>query len=294
MPSQKLQGTDNMPGMSRRTFLKLFGLAATATPLTAVGGYVYATEYEPGWLEVTNVELTLPRLAPQFNGFRLVQFSDIHRDEWMTPQRIRDVIFHVNRLRPDAVVMTGDLASGVLREVAEELKQLLGQLETPTYAVPGNWDHWGYLPVWDEIMRESGIVNLTNTHFSLEREGAWLHIAGVDDALLGNPQLDYVVSQMPAEGTAILLVHEPDFADVTLQAGRFDLQLSGHSHGGQVDLPFFGPQYLPEMAAKYYRGLYQAGSFYLYVNRGVGMIRHNIRFNCRPEITAFTLFSPNF
>jgi hypothetical protein len=140
-------------------------------------------------------------------------------------------------------------------------------------------------------MQETGITNLTNTHFTLERDGALLHIAGVDDALVGIPQLDTVVSQLPAEGAAILLAHEPDFADMTLQTQRFDLQLSGHSHGGQVDLPFFGPQYLPEMATKYWRGLYKTSDFYLYVNRGVGMVRQAIRFNCRPEITVFTLLS---
>lgn len=282
-----------MAGISRRTFLKLFGVTATATPLAGVGGYFYATEHEPTWLEISNVELILPRLPAQFNGFRLVQISDIHHDEWMTSDRVLDIISQINGLLPDAVVITGDFVTGGLRVVAEELKMVFSQLAPPTYAVPGNWDHWGYVPVLDEIMRETGIVNLTNTHFTLEREGALLHLAGVDDVLQGNPQLDSVVAQLPNEGAAILLVHEPDFADLTLQTGRFDLQLSGHSHGGQVDLPFLGPQYLPEMATKYWRGLYQAGGFYLYVNRGLGMIRQKIRFNCRPEITIFTYLSPN-
>ncbi|HLA43307.1 MAG TPA: metallophosphoesterase [Aggregatilineales bacterium] len=282
-----------MAGISRRTFLSLMGLTVTAPPLAAAGGYYYATEYEPDWIEITQIELTLPRLAPQFNGFRLVQFSDIHRDEWMTPTRVADVINQVNLQLPDAIVLTGDLVTGLIRDVASDMTQALSELIAPTYSVPGNWDHWGYIPRWEQLMEESGIVNLMNRHSSIEREGQVLHIAGLDDALQGTPQLDMVASQIPSEGAAILLMHEPDFADITIKNGRFDLQLSGHSHGGQVNIPLLGPQYLPEMGQKYVRGLYQAGSFQLYVNRGVGMVREVARFNCRPEITVFTLRSPN-
>jgi hypothetical protein len=278
--------------MRRRTFLKLMGLTATTAPLAAAGGYVYATEYEPDWVEITEVELTLPRLAPQFDGFRLVQFSDIHRDEWMTPNRLVAIVQQVNGLSADAIAITGDFVTGRLRDVAEELKRVLGSITVPTFAVPGNWDHWGHIPVWDEIMEESGVISLKNRHYTLERDGVRLHMAGVDDVLEGTPQLDQLVAGLPPDGAAIFLVHEPDFADLTLKTGRFDLQLSGHTHGGQVDIPLLGPQYLPEMGTKYVRGLYEAGNFYLYVNRGVGMIRRNIRFNCRPEITVFTLWSP--
>jgi predicted MPP superfamily phosphohydrolase len=87
------------------------------------------------------------------------------------------------------------------------------------------------------------------------------------------------------------MAHEPDFADERAETGRFDLQISGHSHGGQVDLPFIGAPVLPLWAHKYSRGLYQVRNMYQYTNVGVGMTPPYIRFNCRPEITVFTLES---
>ena len=84
----------------------------------------------------------------------------------------------------------------------------------------------------------------------------------------------------------------PDYADISANAGRFDLQLSGHSHGGQVNLPFLGPPVLPLYGRKYPKGLYQVRNMFQYTNRGVGVIPPSVRFNCRPEITALTLFAP--
>ncbi|OQY86641.1 MAG: serine/threonine protein phosphatase, partial [Anaerolineae bacterium UTCFX3] len=88
---------------------------------------------------------------------------------------------------------------------------------------------------------------------------------------------------------AILLAHEPDFADVSAATGRFGLQISGHTHGGQVDIPLIGPPILPEMGKKYPSGLYNVNGMLLYTNRGVGVTTVNARFNCRPEITIYIL-----
>jgi len=98
-----------------------------------------------------------------------------------------------------------------------------------------------------------------------------------------------VLALLPDEGCAILLAHEPDYADISAPTGRFDLQLSGHSHGGQVILPFIGPPILPSYSHKYPVGQYQVGSMIQYTNRGLGTVAPMVRFNCRPEITVFTL-----
>jgi predicted MPP superfamily phosphohydrolase len=90
---------------------------------------------------------------------------------------------------------------------------------------------------------------------------------------------------------AILLAHEPDFADTSAATGKFDLQVSGHTHGGQVVVPFLGPPVLPYLGQKYHTGLYKIGNMFQYTNRGVGMNRLAVRFNCRPEITMFELES---
>ncbi len=120
---------------------------------------------------------------------------------------------------------------------------------------------------------------------------ARLHVAGVDDYMVGAARPDLVLERLPAEGAAVLLAHEPDFADVSAATGRFDMQISGHSHGGQVRLPVLDPPYLPPHARRYPLGLYRVAGMLQYTNRGVGMLGPHIRLNCRPEITAFT-FEP--
>jgi predicted MPP superfamily phosphohydrolase len=113
----------------------------------------------------------------------------------------------------------------------------------------------------------------------------------VDDIWEGAPRLDEVTAQLSDNGAAILLAHEPDFADTSAATGRFDLQLSGHTHGGQVVLPFMGAPILPYLGRKYGSGLYKVGEMLQYTNRGVGMARLPIRINCPPEITLFVLES---
>jgi predicted MPP superfamily phosphohydrolase len=108
---------------------------------------------------------------------------------------------------------------------------------------------------------------------------------------VGQNRIEKVLEKLPEQGCAILMVHEPDFADESAATGRFDLQISGHSHGGQVNLPLLGAPVLPRFGRKYPQGLYQVGSMYQYTNRGVGMTPPYIRINCRPEITVFTLES---
>ena len=142
-----------------------------------------------------------------------------------------------------------------------------------------------------QILRESSIIEVGNAVHTLQRSDATLHIAGVDDHWERKDRLDLVLDILPQEGAAILLAHEPDFADISAATGRFDLQLSGHSHGGQVIIPFLGPPMLPWFARKYPIGLYKVGDMFQYTNRGVGMIPPTVRFNCRPEITVLTLKS---
>jgi len=159
-------------------------------------------------------------------------------------------------------------------------------------AVLGNHDHWTDADMIHRVIKESGMVDLTNTVHTLDRRSAPLHLAGVDDIWEEHDRLDDVLAQLPYDGAAILLAHEPDFADTSAASGRFDLELSGHSHGGQVILPFVGPLRLPYLGRKYPLGRYQVGPMIQYTNRGVGMISPRVRFNCRPEITVFTLRAP--
>lgn len=158
-------------------------------------------------------------------------------------------------------------------------------------AVLGNHDHWFDPAGVRSVLSEGGVRELANDVLSLHRGSACLHVAGVDDVLVGSDYLDKVLEILPATGPAIILAHEPDFAEQSAESGRFGLQLSGHSHGGQILLPGLGPM-RGEMFRKYPLGRYQVGDMVQYTNRGIGTHVLRLRINCAPEITMVSLHTP--
>ena len=253
----------------------------------------YAAAIEPNWIEVHAVELTLPRLARAFDGYRLVQISDIHAGKWMTEIRLGAILERVNAQEPDLIAITGDFVTRVYRQVPIDIGPVLRRLRARdgVVAVLGNHDYWGPRGprLIQKLIHDTGLIDLNNRSHRLERGGARLYLAGVDTALYHQARLDAVLQRLPDDGAAILLAHEPDFADTSAATGRFDLQISGHSHGGQVRLPWLPPPRLPRLAHKYHTGLYRVGTMLQYTNRGLGMVGVPLRFCARPEITVFTL-----
>lgn len=281
--------------ISRRDFLRIlkhFGAAAFATVAASYYGY----SFEPKWLEITQVEIPLARLPKSFDGFRIAQISDIHIGGWMNRERLAEVLELVREQTPDLVVITGDFVVGhswssaldfAAEDLAAEMLTLTSEYEV--LAVMGNHDHWTDVARVRDIFSRCGIHELKNELHMIIRNGESLCVAGVDDISVGQANLEAFYDRLPLNEDSILLAHEPDYADTAASIGRFGLQLSGHSHGGQVVIPFFGPPILPKWARKYPAGLYQVGEMLLYTNRGVGMTSPFVRFNCRPEITVFTL-----
>lgn len=281
-----------MPEFSRRKFLKLTLAGTFATAGMGVGGYAYARDVEPRWVEVNPLTLQLPRLTPDFNGYRLVQISDIHMGTGMTSDHLAYIVDLVNAQTPDAVAITGDFVThGDLGPLMPALIAPLRRLQAADgiFAVLGNHDHWTDPNAIRAMLVQSGVRDLSNGVHTLSRGGESLHLAGVDDYWERQDKLDDVLAALPADGAALLLAHEPDYADISAATGRFDLQISGHSHGGQFVIPFVGPPVVPTYAEKYPLGRYQVGDMIQYTNRGVGTINPALRFNCRPEITVFTL-----
>jgi predicted MPP superfamily phosphohydrolase len=156
------------------------------------------------------------------------------------------------------------------------------------WAVLGNHDHWTDAAVVAEAVSRAGIRLLRNANGVIRRGAGRLWIAGVDDVLAEQHDLPRALAGIPNGDGVILLAHEPDFADEAALDQRPGLQLSGHSHGGQIRLPFYGATVLPRLARKYPQGLRRVGGMWLYTNRGIGTIDIPIRFNCRPEVTLFT------
>ena len=284
--------------ITRRGFLKFLGSGFIHLTLLSAGGLVYDMWMERGSFSVETVRLTLKRLPRAFSGLRVAQISDIHMGGWMNPDRLQQVADIIKAEHPDLLLITGDFLIGHHFSEAEkqailDLIPILSSLAEaiPSFAVLGNHDYWTSPQAIREMLFTCGIADLTNTVFTLTRENETLHLCGVDDIWRGDVRLDAVIAQLEDNNAAILLAHEPDFADISAATGKFDLQISGHTHGGQVTLPLFGPPVRPYLGQKYPIGLYKVGEMFQYTNRGVGMARLPIRFNCPPEITIFVLES---
>ncbi len=277
--------------MNRRGLYRRVYLGAALGAIVGAGVFLYSRYVEPYWVAVERVTLPLPRLAPPFDGYRIVHISDFHLDGWMTPERLERVVDLVNEQEPDLVAITGDFVSSST-DYLSGLPKPLGRLQAHDgkVAVLGNHDHLNDAAAVRRAISAAGIVDVSNTIHTLRRGEVPLHLCGVDCVMDGYDRLDEVLDDLDnAEpGCAVLLAHEPDFADESAATGRFDLQLSGHSHGGQVRLPLLTPLFLPPLSRRYPAGLYHVGGMYLYTNRGIGA-HPNFRFNCRPEITVFTL-----
>jgi uncharacterized protein len=274
----------------RRALRRILWVAIAAF-LVLSCGWFYASKIEPNWVDIHYVPLTLPRLDPAFNGYQIAQLTDIHADYWMNESRLHYIVSLVNSLQPDAVALTGDFVTYSADIYAPALTAALRQLAPKDVAVAvlGNHDQWSSPEVIRRMLKQSRIVDLSNSAITIHRQNASLHLAGVDDVWTEHDRLDLVLAQLPDAGAAVLLAHEPDFADTSAATGRFDLQMSGHSHGGQVTFPFWGAPRLPRYAEKYPSGRYQIGSMIQYTNRGIGMVHPRVRFNCRPEVTVFVL-----
>ncbi len=249
---------------------------------------VYGYCIEPCWLEVVRVEVTLARLPPAFEGFTIAQLSDLHYGAYTSRRQIARAVAAVNRAHPDLVVLTGDY---ILRRGEEyaPLAEVLAGLRAPSgvYAIMGNHDCPFDLPLREAFAPEH-ITLLLNAAVPLTRGPARCWLMGLDDLWFGIPSPRRALRRVPAEEAVIALMHEPDYAE-TLAHYPVDLQLSGHSHGGQVRLPFHGALIVPENSERHPAGLARVGRLQVYTNRGIGVLGFPFRFNCRPEVTLLTL-----
>ncbi|MYC96055.1 MAG: metallophosphoesterase [Caldilineaceae bacterium SB0661_bin_32] len=277
--------------LTRRRLLQLAGAAAA----TGAAGLGYAGTFEPAWVELREITITLPGLAERLAGFSIAQISDIHLSRFTSASELLAAVTRVNQLQPDVVVLTGDFVGHEARYAAG-LIEPLRILEPPAYAVYGNHDLWTDREAVRAALAETPVTLLVNQKVEA---APGLIIAGLDDAWSGHPRPQVALAGSPSEYTNLLLCHEPDYIDtIRSQEAPVALQLSGHSHGGQVRLPSTRPDgfglatrapVLPHMATRYPIGHYRVGSYQLYTNRGLGVWPLPFRFNCRPEITYLTL-----
>jgi uncharacterized protein len=278
--------------MSRRSLiLRLIKLLLVAIAILFTTT-VYAQGVEPRWLAIKTINVKIAGLDPAFEGYKIVQLTDLHaRSAVMDSQQLVRVARLANQQRPDLIALTGDYITRDAQKSEEMLTNAFRQLQAQdgVVAIMGNHDRNEDSTPIERALQAGNIKLLNNAVYVIDRQSQQLNIAGVDDVWLKRANLPVTIAQLPETGVNILLAHEPDFADTAAASGRFGLQLSGHSHGGQIVLPFT-PRVTPPWGKKYINGLYQVSGMQLYVSPGVGTTGPpQARFNCRPEISVIVL-----
>ncbi|GAB6990700.1 metallophosphoesterase [Paenibacillus pini] len=278
------------------TFFKRLTLLILVLLMSLGAIYYYARYVEPNLLRLEEVSISTS-VTRDLDELRIVQISDIHLGKFYSLDKLSKLVARINGLKPDLVVFTGDLIDNFSQyDETSGVAPILKQIKAPLgkYAVYGNHDQGGGgKHKYPKLMSSSGFKVLINEHKVLTIGSSQFVIAGLDDYLLGSPNLKKTFKNVPADAFVLLLVHEPDIAD-RLNSYPVDLQLSGHSHGGQVQMPGYGSVYTPPLAQKYREGLYTFDSgrskpLNLYVNRGIGTTRLPFRFDSVPEVTLLTL-----
>jgi predicted MPP superfamily phosphohydrolase len=267
--------------MNRRIFLQ--GALTTAVAAAAGAGIcVHAKDTHD--VETTTVPLAIGLSKPM----RIVVIGDIHFDPLFEESYIAHVVEKVNALRPDMIFYTGDFITAHADRI-NVLSDILSFATAPLgcFTVPGNHEHWtGIEHILGSLAERAGIRSLINETIPLPGDDTF-YLTGIDSFWSGKPDLT-IFSRTPDTSRHLVVVHEPDsFTELT--DPRIKLQISGHTHGGQVRLPLYGALVLPHMGKEFETGLFEREGRKLYVNRGIGTLVPHIRINCRPEITVFEL-----
>jgi predicted MPP superfamily phosphohydrolase len=266
--------------MTRRTFFKR---TLVASPFLMGGTAGYSRYIERHDVEVVDVEIELGLPQP----LTAAVLSDIHFDPLYETDYLEDLIAKVNESSPDIVLYCGDFISNSTRRI-DELFAILSKVNAPagSFGILGNHEHWIGADAVTDAFESSGITILRNQSVPLPDRDGW-YLTGLESHWTGRPDTQSI-KNTSSTARHIVLAHEPDSFDV-LTDSRIALQLSGHTHGGQIRVPFHGAIQLPSWGKKYQCGLFESGGRRLYVNRGIGTVGRHFRLNCRPEITELRL-----
>lgn len=275
--------------ISRRKLIKraLWGLAG----LSAIDALLI----EPRWLEFVQVEIPIRNLPSDFDGYRIAHLSDVHYLRGVDKDFVHQAISLANGFRPDLFAITGDFCDHAATATVPNLKGLFDpyQARDGFVAVLGNHDHWlDAEGVRRELTKNTPVRLIENESRLIERGNGAILIAGIGDLWEGKIDPQKAFWGRDPSIPRIMLQHNPDFAE---EMRRFhpttwcDLQLAGHTHGGQVRIPFGPAPVVPSRYGNKFRsGLVRGRSHLVYVNRGLTSLRRP-RFFCRPEVTGITL-----
>lgn len=264
---------------------------AAAVPLLALGATLLGLVNARRTPRVRRIDVPIARLPAALEGFRIVQISDIHVGPTIKRDYLQAIVDRVNALQPDVVAITGDLVDGSVRELADHVAPLaMLRARDGAYFVTGNHEYYSGVHGWTAELRRLGVRVLNNEHVVLRRHDAALVLAGVPD--FSGHHFDRAHRSDPAQAlrgappaaVKVLLAHQPRTAPAAAQAG-FDLQLSGHTHGGQ----FFPWSLFVPLQQPYTAGLHQLGRLQVYVSRGTGYWGPPKRIGAPSEISELRL-----
>jgi predicted MPP superfamily phosphohydrolase len=283
---------------SRRDFIK-HGLRLS---VFAALGFMYTRRDN---LSIEPVNLVFPNLPPAFNDFKIVLISDLHASFWVGEGYLSHVVNKVNQLEKDLVVITGDIITGAVNDFWKRwlpvsnsdytamVTRVLDRLNTGNkLAVLGNHDQWDGLETEKRLvekLEEIGIPTLRNTSIKITRGKEAIYMAGIDDVWFTS-NLASALRKIPTEAFRVLLSHSPDIMSEVNKEMHIDLTLCGHTHGGQVAIPYLSHHFLPiDNPQRYMAGLVKESYGYTYVNRGIGTLVFPFRLRAPPEITDIRL-----
>jgi predicted MPP superfamily phosphohydrolase len=259
----------------------------------------YGRKVEPTWIESNEFALSIKDLPQSLCGLRVAHLTDFHGGQHLPKHYLNEVVERTLSHEPDLIAMTGDYIHKGYRHV-DEVAKALGKLKAPmgVFAVLGNHDfsvrnasgwrrHKGLHKAVADALQSHGVRVLRNESAVVQRAGAMLQLAGIDDLWSGECDPDAALKGLCENSPRLVLAHNPLTVE-KVEDQRVDLMLSGHTHGGQVHLPGFGPLFMGKKARRLPAGLCHHGRTPVYVNKGVGF-GWRFRYGVRPEV-AFIKF----
>lgn len=260
-------------------------------------GLLYSRFIATSGLKVKEYKVANNKITDSYHGLKIIHLSDIHYNSTINEKELNNIVDKVNEIKPDIVVLTGDLIDERLSYDKDIISNCLSKIEAKLgkFAVSGNHD----IPLddYNYIIKESGFTSLDNKYeliYSKTSEPIIISGIGYGDEDIGikTEQYDKYISELKADDIkpiySILLVHEPDTVD-NLDLNKYDLVLAGHSHGGQVRIPFIGKLYTPEGAKKYYDEYYKINNTDLYISSGLGTSMYKFRLFNRPSFNFYRI-----
>lgn len=264
--------------------------------------FLYALFIGSKGLKVKEYKLEITNLPKEYHGLKIAHISDIHYGETINKNELKNLKDKVNSLKPDIIVFTGDISTdGLNKKQIEEVSKIMSEMKASIgkYAINGNHDY--KFKKWDILIDNSGFTNLNDTfEIIYKNESQPIMISGISTNLYGTknikdkiePIMDYLNSfgenSTNEPVYSILLLHEPDFIE-EIDYNKFDLVLSGHSHNGQVRIPFIGALYTPVGAKKYYDEYYKIDNTDLYISSGVGTTLLGVRLFNKPSFNFYRI-----